>query len=148
MKPFRVKVAALWRHAFPGLVLGAIAGRVILWVQGQPFSLPSTLPLMGVAAVMVALTYYLLPTLAGEQGLKVMNSWGLRSFLRWSDIKSVGFARWYLVQPSLKLTDHDGKAYWIAKDTKGLEVLHDLAVRHGGKDHPLAKALETPLYAL
>ena len=30
-------------------MLGAIVGRVSLWVQGQPFSLPSTLPLMVIA---------------------------------------------------------------------------------------------------
>jgi hypothetical protein len=129
-------------------VLGAIVGRVSLWVQGQPFSLPSTLPLMVIAAVLVALMYYLLPTLAGEQGVKAMNTWGIRRLVPWSEIKSVTFARWYLVQPSLKLVDQDGNAYWIAKDTKDLGALHALAVQHGGAAHPLAQALETPLYAL
>ena len=129
-------------------MLGAIVGRVSLWVQGQPFSLPSTLPLMVIAAVMVALMYYLLPTMAGERGVKAMNTWGIRRLVPWTEIESVTFARWYFVQPSLKLVDRRGNVYWIAKDTKDLGALHAISVHYGGAAHPLAQALETPLHAL
>lgn len=148
MKPFRVKIPTLWRQAFPGLALGGIVGRLSLWIQGEPFSLPNTLPLMAIAAVLVVLMHYLQPTMAGEDGIKAMNSWGVRRFLKWSDIASVTFGRMYGVQPSLKLTDRNGRAYWIARDTKHLGALHALAVEHGGRTHPLARALETPLHAL
>ena len=148
LKSFPVKIPTLWRQAFPGLLLGTIVARLSLWVQGEPFTLPSTLPLMAIAAVLVVLIYYLQPTLAGERGLKAMNVWGVRKFVNWSDIESVNFARWYLVQPSLRLVDRGGRTYWIAKDTKDLGALHALAVKHGGASHPLARALETPLHAL
>lgn len=148
MKSFPVRITALWRQAFPGLLLGAIVARLSLWMQGEPFSLPSTLPLMAIAAVLVVVIYYLQPTLAGEPGIKAMNIWGVRRLVGWSDIESVSFARWYLVQPSLKLVDRSGRTYWIARDTKDLGALHALAVEHGGAGHPLAKALETPMYAL
>ena len=148
MRPFRIKVGALWRLAFSGLVVGALLSRALLWVQGQPFSLPSTLPLMAVAAVLVALSHYLQPTLAGEHGVKAMNNWGIRRLVPWSDIRSVTFARMYFVQPALKLVDGSGRAHWIARDTLDLGALHAIAVRYGGAGHPLTRALETPLYAL
>ena len=129
-------------------MLGAVVGRLSMWAQGQPFALPSTLPLMAVAATLVVLIYYLQPTLAGKEGVKAMNNWGVRKFVKWLDIEAVTFARWYLVQPSLKLVDRSGRAYWIARDTKDLGALHALAVEYGGNGHPLARALETPLHAL
>ncbi len=146
--PFRVKLPTLWRQAFPGLVLGAVVGRVSLWIQGEPFSLPNTLPLMAIAAAMVVVLYYFSPTLAGQQGIKAMNSWGVRRLVPWSEVESVSFARMYWIQPSLKLIDHAGRAYWIARDTKDLRGLHAITVQFGGSSHPLAKALEVPLYAL
>lgn len=148
MKSFPVKIPTLWRQAFPGLVFGAIVGRLSLWVQGQPFSLPGTLPLMVIAAAMVAVMYYFQPTLAGPKGVKAMSNWGFRKQVSWSDIQSVHFARWYFLQPSLKLVDRNGSTYWIAKDTKDLGELHAMVVQYGGADHPLALALETPLHAL
>lgn len=148
MKSFPAKIPALWRQAFPGLMLGAVVGRLTLWVQGQPFSLPGTLPLMAVAAMMVVLMYYFQPTLAGKDGVKAMSAWGFRRFVAWADIESVRFARLYLLQPSLKIVDSRGRAYWIAKETRNLGALHALAVEYGGASHPLARALETPLHAL
>jgi hypothetical protein len=119
-----------------------------MWLQGQPFSLPNTLPLMGVAALFVAIVYFLQPTLAGPAGLKVMNTWGFRRQLEWSNIKAVSLGRLYLVQPSLKIVDGKGRAYWIARDTKDMKGLYAIARSCGGPDHPLTKALETPLFAL
>lgn len=148
MKAFPVKIPTLWRQAFPGLVLGAIAGRVLMWAQGEPFSFPNTLPLMAVAAVFVVLLHVLQPTRAGEPGVKAMTVWGTRRLVRWSDIKSVSFARLYGLQPSLKLTDQRGRSYWIARDTRNLAGLFQLTVAHAGAAHPLAQALQTPLHAL
>jgi hypothetical protein len=148
MRAFRVKIPTLWRQAFPGLMLGAVVGRLSRWIQGEPFSWPETLPMMAIAAVLVMSIYYLQPTLGGPQGIKAMNSWGFRRALKWSDIVSVGFGRMYGMQPSLKLLDRHGRAHWIARDTKDLGALHRLAVEHGGAHHPLAQALETPLHAL
>ena len=127
---------------------GAIVGRLSSWMQGEPFSLPKTLPLMVVAALLVVLLHFLQPTLAGADGVKAITAWGTRGFVAWGDIERVAFGRLYLLQPSLKLTDRRGRAYWIATDTKDLGALHALACRYGGADHPLAKALETPLHAL
>ncbi len=148
MKPFRVKIPTLWRQAFPGMMLGGIIGRLSVWIKGEPFSLPNTLPLMALAAFVVVVIYYFQPTLAGKDGVKAANSWGTRKLLKWSDIQSVTFGRLYLLQPSLRLIDGRGRSHWIAKDTKDLGGLHTLAVEYGGKKHPLARALETPLHAL
>jgi hypothetical protein len=103
---------------------------------------------MAIAAVMVVAIYFLQPTLCGESGVKAVNTWGLRKHVAWSDIKSVSLGRLYLVQPSLKLVDSQGRSYWIARDTKDLRSMHTLANAHGGPDHPLTVALETPLYKL
>ena len=119
-----------------------------MWLQGEPFSLPSTLPLMGVAAVVVAVVYFFQPTLAGPEGLKVMNSFGFRRLVKWTEIQSTTLGRLYFVQPSLKLVDHRGRAYWIARDTKDMKGLHEVAMSCGGPSHPLTRALEIPLFAL
>ena len=148
MKAFRVKIPTLWRQASAGLLLGAFTARLLLWWEGEPFSLPNTLPLMGVAAVVVALLYLFSPTLAGPAGLKVMNAWGFRRPVAWAEIERVSFARMYFVQPALKLVTTAGRTYWIARDTKDLDGLHALALVHGGQGHPLTQALETPLHAL
>lgn len=44
MRPFRVKLPALWRQAFSGLVAGAIVGRVSLWIQGSRSRCPARCP--------------------------------------------------------------------------------------------------------
>ncbi len=148
MKAFPVKPQTLWRQAFPGLLLGAVASRVVTWVNGEPFSWPNTMPLMVIAAVMVVALYFLQPTLCGESGVKAVNTWGFRKHVAWSEIKSVSLGRLYLIQPSLKLVDSEGRSYWIARDTKDLRSMHTLAKAHGGPGHPLTVALETPLYQL
>jgi hypothetical protein len=148
MKAFPVKLPTLWRQIFPSLVAGAVLGNGLRWLRGEPFSLPETLPLMLTAAVVVAATYFFSPTLAGAEGLKVMTAWGFRRPVRWEEIQSVSFARLYFFQPSFKLVTARGRSYWIARDTKDMAGLHALAFARGGPDHPLTRALETPLYAL
>ncbi len=130
------------------MVLGATAVRIADWVQGLAFSLPNTLPLMAAAALLVMVTYWLQPTVADANGIKAMTIWGFRRHVRWSDITAVSFARLYVTQPSLKLTDTRGRTCWIARDTKDLPGLHALAVQHGGLSHPLTVALETPMFRL
>lgn len=148
MQSFPVKLPTLWRQVFPAGLFGALLGRGLLWLEGQPFSWPNTLPLMAVAALGVLAIYFFQPNQAGPGGLNLMNSWGFRRRLEWSDIQSADFARMYYLQPSVRLKDARGRSHWIATDTKDLKGLHALAVAHGGADHPLARALETPLYKL
>jgi hypothetical protein len=148
MKSFPVKIPTLWRQAFPGLVIGELIGRVSLLVQGEPYALPNTLPLMGVAAVVVMMTYFFQPTLCGASGLKLMSAWGYRRSVTWPEITQVTFDRLYWIQPSLRLTDRRGRSHWIARDTKDLKGLHSLSTQHGGAAHPLTAALETPLFEL
>ena len=148
MNAFPIKPQTLWRQAFPGLLLGALASRAASWLNGEPFSWPNTVPLMAIAAVMVVAIHFLQPTLCGESGVKAVNTWGFRRHIAWTDIKSVSLSRLYLIQPSLKLVDLAGRRYWIARDTKNLGCMHKLAKAHGGANHPLTVALETPLYQL
>jgi hypothetical protein len=148
MQAFRAKPVVLWRLTFPSLLLGAFTAAALRWFAGKPFSWPDTLPLMLIAAVIVVLTYVLQPTLAGAAGLRVLNTWGTRSFLGWGEVVRVDFARLYGLQPSLRLRDQRGRSYWIARESSGLQTLWRLAVQHGGPQHPLALALQTPLYRL
>jgi hypothetical protein len=144
---FRVKLPALWRQVFPGLLAGAVVGRVLLWLEGKPFSWPQTLPLMAVAAVVVVLVHVLQPARAGAGGLLLMTTWGYRRRLAWADIVSAEFGR-FVFLPSLRLKDTRGRSHWIERDILGLPALYALAREHGGPAHPLTRALETPLYAL
>ncbi|MBX3635424.1 MAG: hypothetical protein KF683_08575 [Rubrivivax sp.] len=148
MQSFPVKIPSLWRQSLGGMTAGAVAARLLQWAQGEPFSWPASLPMMGTAAVLVALVYFLQPTRAGSEGLKLMTSWGLRRTLPWSAVRQVTLARLHLLQPALKVLDHEGRVYWIDRETKNLRGLHELALRHGGEDHPLTRALRTPLHAL
>lgn len=148
MQSFPVRIPSLWRQALGGLTAGAVAARLLQWGQGEAFSWPTSWPLMGLAAVIVVLTHFLQPTRAGPDGLKLMTNWGFRRRLRWTDVRQVTLARAHLLQPALKVLDHQGRVHWIDRDTKDLRGLHELALRHGGEDHPLTRALRTPLHAL
>ncbi|MDX2220726.1 MAG: hypothetical protein SF172_17030 [Burkholderiales bacterium] len=148
MKDFPIKLPTLWRQVFPAMLLGGLTSRGLLWLEGQPFNWPDTLPMMAVAAVIVLLVHFFQPSQAGEAGLHVMNTWGFRRKLAWADVQSVSFARLYLLQPSMRLRDGEGRSYWIAIDTHDLAGLHELARAHGGPGHPLTVALETPLHKL
>ena len=146
MNSYPVKIFTLWHQASQGLLLGAVVGRVSLWLQGAAFSWPDTLPFMGFTAVTVTLVYFFQPTVCGAHGLKVMTTWGFRRSLRWDQVTQVGFARLYLLQPSFKLLDDKGRAYWISRDTKDLKGLYADSLRFGGVTHPLTRALQTPLF--
>jgi hypothetical protein len=145
--PFRIKLPALWRQASAGLLAGAVAGRASLWLQGEPFSWPGTVPMMLATALVTVAAYLLQPTLAGPAGLKLLNNWGLRRTLAWDDVRSADLARMYGLQPSFRLRDARGRAHRIARDTEDLAGLHAIALRHGGPGHPLVQVLSTPLYA-
>lgn len=148
MQSFPVKLPTLWRQVFPGLVLGALLGRASQALQGETFSWPHTAPLMVAAAVVVLLGHALQPTQAGPAGLRAMTPWGFRRAVPWDDIASASFARMFLLQPSIRLLDKQGRSYWIARDTKNLPGLHGVAQTYGGRSHPLTRVLEVPLYKL
>ena len=101
---------------------------------------------MGITALVVTVVYFFQPTMCGAQGLKVMTTWGFRRIVRWEQVTQVGFARLYLLQPSFKLVDDRGRAYWISRDTKDLKGLYAESLRFGGAAHPLTRALQTPLF--
>jgi hypothetical protein len=148
MQSFRVKLPALWRQTFPALVIGASLAQVINWLEGQPWSWPPTLLLMGIAAVMVLGMHWLQPTQAGPQGLRLMGADGLRRAVRWDEIVEVRMGRMHGLQPALRIIDRRGRSLWLPRDTHDLRGLHALALHHGGAEHPLTRALATPLYAL
>jgi hypothetical protein len=148
MDKFPIKITALWRQVFPALMLGGVLGQGAAWWRGQSLSLPNSLPIMAFAAVIVVALHAFYPTLAGPNGLGLMNRWGLRRRVTWGDIFEVRLVRQYGMYPSLRIRCAHGGVYWIAMDSANLPQLYALALRHGGPDHPLAIALATPLYAL
>ena len=103
---------------------------------------------MGFTAGAVAIVYFLQPTMCGAQGLRLMTIWGFRRSLSWEQIAQVTFARLYLLQPSLKLIDSQGRIYCISRETKDNDGLYAEALKFGGPAHPLTRALQTPLHAL
>lgn len=115
---------------------------------GEPFSLPSTLPLTATAAVMVVARCWLSSVVAGAPGLNVMDAWGMRRFVAWSDVKPASLTRESLIHPPVRLVDRQGHSSWIARDTRDLGALHAIAVGFGGAGHPLARVLPTPLHRL
>ena len=62
MQNFPVRLTALWRQVFPGLMAGAVASRGWSWLDGAAFSWPQSLPLMLLAAVLMVACHLLLPT--------------------------------------------------------------------------------------
>ena len=108
-------------------MLGAAGAKFKHWLQGEPLPMPNTLPYMVLAAVVVAYSYFIQPTMAGPKGMKAMRSWGWRSVVGWTEIADVTFARYYLLQPSFRLVDVKGRVYWIARDTKDLKGLYAIA---------------------
>lgn len=145
---FRVRLPALWRQAFPGLLTGAVVARLIDLAQGRPFSWPETLPLMIVCAGIVVALHLLLPLRAGPAGLKALDAWGWPRRLAWEEVSDARLTRMLGVFPSIRLRDARGRSLWISLDTQNLGGLHALAQAHGGPTHPLTRVLETPLHAL
>jgi ribose/xylose/arabinose/galactoside ABC-type transport system permease subunit len=146
----RPRLAVLWRAGGTGALVGAVLGRLIRWLQGEPFVWPETLWLMGVTGVLVLAVYALLPARADEQGLDAFDGLGLRHRLPWAQIVRVELRPWWAMwcAPALCLVTTEGRRRWLARDTRGLDALHALARRTAGPDHPLVRALETPLHRL
>ncbi len=148
MQNFPVRLASLWRQAFPGLMAGAVASRGWSWLEGGAFSWPQSLPLMLLAAVLVVALHLLLPTQAGPEGLVLGTAWGWRRRVGWEDIVEVRHARLFPMQQGMRLRDRQGRIFWISRDTEDLSGLHALALSRGGPAHPLTLALEMPMHRL
>lgn len=148
MQRFPVRLPALWRQAFPGVLAGAVAGQAWGWLHGAAFSWPQSLPLMAGAAVTVVLVHLLMPTEAGPQGLLLNSTWRGRRLVAWEDIVSAEHRRGLTFQGSICLHDRQGRSYVLPRDTTNLPALHELAFSRGGPQHPLTRALERPMYLL
>jgi len=144
-KAFRVKISALWRQVFPVATAAALASAVSRWVAGQPFSLPSTLPLAVVAAIIVVGMHWLRPVQVNEQGLLLLRRSGQRRLVSWQSVSAVTFGRRLPLEPGFRIVDTANQVFWLPRHTANLRELQQLVVQHAGIDHPLAKALETPI---
>jgi hypothetical protein len=144
------RVALLWRVAVLGMTLGAMAARLWSWSQGEEFRTLSSLVIMALAAPWVLLLHLGFPARAGDQGLRLFDAWGWPHRLAWSDIREVELSRWpYMVfAPALRLRMADGSVRWLPRETQNLAALHALVLARCGPAHPLAQALQTPLYRL
>lgn len=144
------RLPLLWRIMVLSLTLGALAARLLEWLEGAPFRGVPTLFVTAVAAPSVLLWYYGFAGRAGEQGLKLFDSAGFPRRVAWDEIASASLRRWpYLLwAPSLRLVLRDGRVRWLPRETQGLAELHALALRVRGPGHPLVQALETPLHRL
>lgn len=148
MQRFPVRLPALWRQAFPGVMAGAVAGQAWGWLQGEAFSWPQSLPMMVTAVITVVLVHLLMPTEAGPDGLKLGTFWGWRRSVAWEDIVSAEHLRGVPLMVGIRLRDRQGRNYLLPRDTVGLPTLHALAHARGGPRHPLTLALEVPMYRL
>jgi Bacterial PH domain len=144
-KPFRVKLGALWRQVFPVATAAALASAISRWAAGQPFSLPSTLPLAVVAAVIVLGMYWFRPVQVGPEGILLLRRTGQRRLVPWHSITSVSFGRRLPLEPAFRVADSGGQVHWLPRHTANLRELQLLVAHHGGPAHPLARALETPI---
>lgn len=140
----------LWRISLVSVALGVALARVEAYSRGAAWGTWPTLLVMGTAAGAALLSYFLMMLRAGEGGLLLFNSWGVRRHVGWDEVRQAGLRRmpWLLFAPALALELHDGRRYWLPRDTQNLAALHALALRLGGPAHPLLRVLETPLHAL
>lgn len=111
LESFRVKLPALWRQASAGLLAGALTSSVLLWLQGEPWGWPQTVPMMLAAAVGTAISCLLQPTQAGAASLYVLSTWGFRKRLPWAEVRGAVLARQYGLWPAFKLHDERGRSY-------------------------------------
>jgi hypothetical protein len=144
-RTFPLKPGALWRAVWLGVLVGASSFAALDWLMGRPFSPRPTIALAIAAAITCAILYFVLGTRANSQRLLLANSWGARSALSWQDIASVVYMK-RGGQPQWRITSTAGKHFWLARDTKNLRGLYELALKHGGTNNPLVKALERPVY--
>lgn len=145
-----IRLPVLWRLTVLSLTLGALMSRLWAWSQGGAFGGVPTLAVTAMAVPMVLLMYLLMPARAGEAGLRLYDAWGWPRRLDWDQIAEVRLARWpsLLYAPALALVSRQGRVLWLPRDSGGLGALHALALRRVGADHPLVRALETPLHRL
>ena len=137
----------MWRIAFPIGVAGALCGRAYRYfVDGIPFSWPVSIALVLVIATVVAAITYLQPTVVSQDGVKANTALGVRQSAAWPDIVEVTLTKQLKVLPSFRLKLSSGKVLWIPRETRNLTAMHELACEYGGENHPLARALRTPLY--
>jgi hypothetical protein len=144
------RLPLLWRVMVLSLTLGALAARALAWLEGADFSSVPTLVIFAVAVPSVMWTYLGLPAQAGEAGLRLFDTWGFRRRVSWEDVRSVSLRRWpsMVFAPALRVELTDGRVRWLPRETHGLAELHALAQRRVGPEHPLVRALETPLHRL
>ncbi len=149
MTKFPIKLPALWRQIYPALLIAAIVGQGYEWLQGGSFNLTRVMPMLMAASVFYVLhMYWFCPTLAGVAGLKLINGWGWRRRVAWSEIVEVHQARRLKCIPSLRVVCASGQVYWFDTEIANLAKLHSIALEAGGPEHPLVMALSTPQYAL
>jgi hypothetical protein len=144
------RLPALWRACATGATLGVAIGAGLRWLDGGAFVWPQALWLMAATAVGVLLTYITNPTLADGRGLRAMSQLGWPVRVAWADIAAVELRPWWTMwrAPALCVVTASGRRLWLMRESHGLAALHALAVREGGPDHPLVRALETPLHRL
>jgi hypothetical protein len=142
---FPLKPGALWRAVWLGTLVGVFFTASIDWLRGEPFSFRTTAGVVAGAAVACLFMYFVVCTRVNSTRLLITDSSGMRRDLRWDEISDVTFTkRWGF--PQWCLTSISGKYHWLARDTKNLRGLYELARKHGGENHPLVKALEKPIY--
>jgi hypothetical protein len=142
---FPLKLGALWRAVWFGTLVGVFLTASIDLMRGEPFSFRTTAGVVAGAVVACLFMYFVVCTRANSKRLLIANSLGTRRNLPWGDIVEVTYTkRWGY--PQWRLTSASGKHHWLARDTKNLSKLYQLAREHGGENHPLVRALEKPIY--
>jgi hypothetical protein len=144
------RLPVLWRMTVLSLSLGVLMARLWDFAQGRPFSGVPTLAVTAMAVPMVASMYLLMAGRAGERGMRLFDGWGWPRQVAWDDIVDVQLRRWpaLVFAPALAIRSRQGRVYWLPRESAGLGELHALVQRAAGPDHPLARALQTPLHRL
>jgi hypothetical protein len=89
--------------------------------------------------------YWLRPVKVGPQGILLLRRTGQRRLVPWQSITTVSFGRRLPLEPAFRVMDVDGQVHWLPRHTANLRALQLLAAQYGGRAHPLARALETPI---
>lgn len=146
----RPRLPALWRACATGLMVGAVLGSLHRWLRGEPFLWPEATLMMAVTGGLVLVTYALMPARADENGVETFDPIGRRRHLPWAGITRVELRPWWAMwgAQALCFVTADGRRRWLPRDTRGLDGLHALVLRAAGPQHPLTRALETPLHRL
>jgi hypothetical protein len=98
-----------------------------------------------VAAVIVLGMHWLRPVQAGASGILLLRRTGQRRLVPWESITSVSFGRRLPLEPAFRVADSAGQVHWLPRHTGNLRALQILVAQYGGANHPLARALETPI---